>query len=229
MKRTLLFATIAVCTFNLTVSPRSGVAETTTPAAAVQRAIAIEVLIVGVQRGTDAELALELSGPSDKITARLRELEAEGQIVVIERVRMTTAENQETLFQEGKTVSVATARSSGGRAGPQTAYRQQNLGTQITALARVEGDTMEKEDLQAKLKRLQAAVLEAKRMALQAGKTEDAAQAAYRSAGDDEKADALFRLLEAKAAVRKPRELFRRINAEFQTTQQAYLARLVTE
>ena len=66
-------------------------------------------------------------------------------------------------------------------------------------------------------------------MALQAGKTEDAAQAAYRSAGDDEKADALFRLLEAKAAVRKPRELFRRINAEFQTTQQAYLARLVTE
>jgi hypothetical protein len=90
-------------------------------------------------------------------------------------------------------------------------------------------DTMEGKDLQAELKRLQAAVLEARRMALQAGRTENAAQAAYRSAGDDEKADALLRLLEAKAAVRKPRELFRRINAEFQTAQQAYLARLVTE
>jgi hypothetical protein len=66
-------------------------------------------------------------------------------------------------------------------------------------------------------------------MALQASTTENQAEAAYRSAGDDEKADTLLRLLEAKAAVRKPSELFRRINAEFQTAQQAYLAQLVTE
>ena len=64
MKRAILFATIAACTFSLTVNARSGVAETKTPVSRAPRAIAIEVLILGTKGGTEDEHTVQLSGPS---------------------------------------------------------------------------------------------------------------------------------------------------------------------
>lgn len=131
MKRVILFSTIAVCVFSLTVNPRSCSAETKTPAASAHhRAIVMEVLIVAAKGGTKDEHALEFSGPSDEVAVRIRELESEGRIVVIDRIRLTTVENQKTVFQAGTTAPVASGRTFGGRAGgAQTSHRQQELGT----------------------------------------------------------------------------------------------------
>jgi hypothetical protein len=146
MKRAILFATIAVCTFNLTMNSRSGVAETKTPVSRAQRAIAIEVFIVSAPGGIKEEHALELSGPSEKIAARVRELQSEGQIVVVDRIRLTTVENQKTQFQAGRAAPVVSGRSFGGRGvgsqRSQMSYQQKNVGTLISAIARVDGDAI---------------------------------------------------------------------------------------
>jgi type II secretory pathway component GspD/PulD (secretin) len=143
MKRAILFAAIATCTFSLTVNARSGIAETKTPVSRAPRAIAIEVLIVGTKGGTEDEHTVQLSGPTDEIAARLRELESKGQIVDIDRIRLTTLENQKALVQAGRATPVASGRSLGGRGGPaQMSYQHQNLGTLISATARVDGDAI---------------------------------------------------------------------------------------
>jgi type II secretory pathway component GspD/PulD (secretin) len=140
MNRAIVLATIAVCTFNLTVSRRTVVAETKTAASPAHRAVGIEVLIVDAKGGTEDEHALGLPGPSDEVAARLQELESQGRIVVIDRIRLTTVENQKTLFQAGRDAPLATGRSTGGRGGGfQTSYRHQNLGTLISTTARVDG------------------------------------------------------------------------------------------
>jgi hypothetical protein len=139
MRRVILFATIAVCTFALNANARAGAAETKPSVSPALRAIAIEVLIVGAK----GEHAVELSGPSDEVAARVRELESEGQIVVIDRVRLTTLEGHKTLVQAGRNAPIATAQSLGGRGGPvQRSYQYQELGTLISATARADGDAV---------------------------------------------------------------------------------------
>lgn len=143
MKRAILSATVVACTFSLTVSARSGAAERKTPVSHDSRAIAIEVLIVGTKGGTRDEHAVQLSGPSDEVAARVRELESKGQIVVIDRIRLTTLENQTTLVQAGRATPVASGRSSSGRDAPaQMSYHHEDLGTLISATARVDGDAV---------------------------------------------------------------------------------------
>ncbi len=143
MRRATLFATVVACTVNLTVNARYGAAEPKAPTSHAPRAIALEVLIVGTKGGPKDEHAAELSGPSDKVAARLRKLESEGQIVVIDRIRLTTVENQKTLVQGGRAAPVASGRTLVGRGGPpQTSYRQQSVGTLISATARVDGDVV---------------------------------------------------------------------------------------
>ena len=143
MNRALLFAAMAVCTFDLTVNARSGPAETKAPTPHAPRAIAIEVLIVDAKDGTKDERAVELCGPSDEVAARLCELESKGRIVAIERIRLTTLEGQKTLVQAGRTAPVASGRSSSGRGGPaQTSYQRQDFGTLISATARADGDAI---------------------------------------------------------------------------------------
>jgi hypothetical protein len=144
MKRAILFSTIAVCMFSLTVNPPSWSAETKVPRSSDHhRAIVMEVLIVGAKGGTKDEHALELCGPSDEVAVRIRQLESAGQIVVIDRIRLTTVENQKTVFQAGATTPVASGRNFGGRGGgAQTSYQHQQLGTLISATAKVDGDVI---------------------------------------------------------------------------------------
>jgi len=143
MKRAISFAAVATCTFSLTVNARSGVAETKTPVSRAPRAIAIEVLILSTKGGTEDEHMVQLSGPTDEVAAHLRELESKGQIVDIYRIRLTTLENQKVLVQAGRATPVASGRSLGGRGGPaQMSYHHQDLGTLISATARVDGDAI---------------------------------------------------------------------------------------
>ena len=143
MKRAILFAAVATCTFSLTVNVRSGVAETKTPVSRAPRAIAIEVLILSTKSSTEDEHTVQFSGPTDEVAARLRELESKGQIVDIDRIRLTTLENQKVLVQAGRATLIASGRSLGGRGGPaQMSYQHQNLGTLISATARVDGDAI---------------------------------------------------------------------------------------
>jgi len=141
MKRAILFAAVATCTFSL--NARSGVAETKTPVSRAPRAIAIEVLILSTKGRTEDEHTVQLSGPTDEVAAHLRELESKGQIVDIDRIRLTTLENQKVLVQAGRATPVASGRSLGGRGGPaQMSYHHQDVGTLISATARVDGDAI---------------------------------------------------------------------------------------
>ena len=144
MKRATPILGIALCVFSLSVTPRPCMAETEAPVSPPGRAIAIEVVIVGTQGDIPDELAWEFSGPSDEVAARVRQLESEGQIVVIDRVRLTTVENQKAMFQEGMAAPVPSgrvlARGPGGE--PQMSYQQQNVGTLITATPKVDGDAI---------------------------------------------------------------------------------------
>ncbi|MHC4407073.1 MAG: hypothetical protein ACYTG0_46260 [Planctomycetota bacterium] len=143
MKRAILFVSVVACAFSLTVNARSGVTETKTPVSRAPRAIAIEVLIVGTKGGTKDEHTVQLSGPTDEVAARLRELESKGRIVVVDRIRLTTLENQKMLIQAGRTTPIASGRFPGGRGGPaQKSYHHENLGTLISATAIVDGDAI---------------------------------------------------------------------------------------
>jgi type II secretory pathway component GspD/PulD (secretin) len=143
MKRAILLGAIAVYTFHLTVNARSVVAVAGAPDSHSHRAIAIEVLIIGIQGGTKDEYAAQLSGSSEKVAARVRELESQSQAVVIDRIRLTTLENHKMLVQSGRTVPVAAGRSFRGRGGPaQTSYQQQNFGTLLSGTAKVDGDAI---------------------------------------------------------------------------------------
>jgi type II secretory pathway component GspD/PulD (secretin) len=413
MKRATLCAAVAVCTLNLTLSPRFGVAATKTSESRAQRAIAIEVLIVRAHKDIEEDHSFECSGPSEEVAARVRELQSEGRIDVVDRIRLTTVEDQKAQFQAGRVAPVVSGRSFAGRGvspqRSQLSYQQKNLGTLITAVARVDGnaivvelqveksqlerragspkpddefvplatetlttqatvrirsgktvlagsletradtksseqlilasarllepalraedvaptqsatkrqirifslqhtdaeaaaaiikelsdddseqikvavdsrsnslivaaekvyqlvaieaillrldervsrrgprspknaekvdatpekakyDRLGKKNLQAELRRLQGKVLEAEGAVRRARRETTEAEKAHKAAGDDEKADALLRVLEAKAASRKPNERFRRIRWEFEAAQQAYLNRLLTE
>jgi len=68
-------------------------------------------------------------------------------------------------------------------------------------------DKMEKSELKEALKDLQRQVLVAERAAKQAKENASEAAASYESACDEEKPDALLRMIEADAASRKPFEL----------------------
>ena len=143
MKRAILLGTMAVFTFHLTVNVRSGAAEMETADSHSLRAIALEVLILGIQGGMADNYATELSGSSENVAARVRQLQSEGQAIVIDRLRLTTLENRKMLVQSGKTAPVATGRSSRGPGGPtQTSYQQQSFGTLLSGTAQIDGDAI---------------------------------------------------------------------------------------
>ena len=141
MKLPTLFLTVAACALGLTVNAQSSVAETHVSHAS--RAIAMEVLIVRTNWGPNDERSLTLSGPTDEVAARLRDLESEGQILTTDRISLTTLENEETQIHSGKTTPVATARSFGGPGGAaQTSYQHQSVGTLISVTAKVDGEAI---------------------------------------------------------------------------------------
>ncbi len=83
-------------------------------------------------------------------------------------------------------------------------------------------DKMEKKQLQEELKRLQKEVIVAERAAKQARDEQAEAKKAYDSAPDDQKPDALLRMLEAKAKSNKPVEAFAQARSDFDAAIRAY-------
>ena len=142
MKRAILLAAMAACAFQWTVNPRAGAGDTEAPDSDSLRAIAIEVLILGTQGGNSDQFVAELTGSSERVATRVRELQAEGRAVVIDRIRLTTLEDQKMLVQSGRTAPVATGRSFRGSGQPQTSYQQQSFGTLLSGTAQVDNDAI---------------------------------------------------------------------------------------
>ena len=90
-------------------------------------------------------------------------------------------------------------------------------------------DRMEKQQLQNELKRLQREVLAARTTGQEAKQRAKEASSAYKSALDDEKPDALLRMLEAQAGSRKPMKAYSRILSDFQSAKRAYSKLLLAE
>lgn len=116
------------------------------------KGVSIDVLIadVGPSAGDDA---------SDPAADKILQLEKQGKLAALTRVRLTTLENVSGMVQFGERVGVATGRTftagprgGGGADGPggpggaraepfgATSYTYQNMGTLVTATPRVEDD-----------------------------------------------------------------------------------------
>ncbi|MFC1453128.1 hypothetical protein ACFLSJ_07295 [Verrucomicrobiota bacterium] len=90
-------------------------------------------------------------------------------------------------------------------------------------------DKMEKKQLQEELKRLQAEVLVAERTVTQAKEKAAEAENACKSASDDEKPDALLRMIEAGVAEEKAKRPYHQIKGDFQAARRAYAQLLMNE
>ncbi len=90
-------------------------------------------------------------------------------------------------------------------------------------------ESMEKKDLQEELRRLQKEALDAARMAKQVKEEAAEAARAYKFASDDEKADALLRMIEADAESHKPMRRYRQVQSAFGAAQRAYLHLLIAD
>jgi hypothetical protein len=90
-------------------------------------------------------------------------------------------------------------------------------------------DKLDKNALQAELKRLVQELQAAERTALLARENATEAVAAYSSAPEESKPDALVRMIEADAASRKPMEGVKQIQSDLDAARQAYLRLLTAE
>ena len=90
-------------------------------------------------------------------------------------------------------------------------------------------DKMEKKNLRGELKDLQKDVFVAERAAKQAKENAGEAGKEYKSASDDEKPEALLRMLEADAKCRRPLEHYKQVRSDFNAAKKAYLNLLLKE
>lgn len=76
-----------------------------------------------------------LTGPVEKVTGVIRELEDQGKLYIAQRMDMTAIENQPAMLQVGETVALITGSNftPGGRV---NAYREHKLGTILSVTAR---------------------------------------------------------------------------------------------
>ena len=133
MKAALRFlATIALAT-----PTHAAIAEPTGDA----QAIALEVTLLKCNRQLDSDELAQLSGPSDAVAAMVAELDSEGYLEHVIRMRMTTVEDQEASSQIGEAVWVTAGRSQTPR-GPQRSYQRENVGTIVKATTRVSGEAV---------------------------------------------------------------------------------------
>jgi len=84
-------------------------------------------------------------------------------------------------------------------------------------------DKLCKKELQEVLKKLQKEVLVAQRKAQEATKIRNGAENAYKAASDEQKPDALLRMLESRVAAEKPVGHYSRLGKDFYEAQEAYL------
>ena len=90
-------------------------------------------------------------------------------------------------------------------------------------------ESMEKNDLQEELRRLQKEALDAARMAQQVKEEAAEAATAYKSASEDEKADSLLRMIESEAKSHRPMRHYRQVQSAFEAAQRVYLHLLMVE
>ncbi len=145
MQRAFFSAVLGVIAIGLAIGSRMTIAAAEPEPHAQQspRTIALEIVIGKTQDSITPEQAAQLSGPSEQVAAFVRELESSGRISVIDRICVTTLENQKALVQAGKNAPVATGQTFDSRGGSrQTSYLRENVGTLISVVARADGDAV---------------------------------------------------------------------------------------
>ena len=103
------------------------------------------------------------------------------------------------------------------------------LKTEAAAPVATKFDRMEKAQLRAELQKLQKDVLVAEQTARQADAKRLEAYQAYKAATENQKPDALIRMLEADAKSIKPVECLRQLQSDFEAAKRACLNLLVSE
>ncbi len=107
-------------------------------------AVEIDVTIVQSTAPADAEAnASELAGNADEVEAKIAALGKSGTLKVLERLQITTIDNQQAKLQIGKMQPMTRGMNfagppGSGRSAP--SFSMENVGTALTASSRVSGD-----------------------------------------------------------------------------------------
>jgi hypothetical protein len=106
------------------------------------RSVAIQVHLLKT-RGKDLdEVDLKgLSGSSDEVQKRIRELERAGRIYVANRMQLTALENQKSMLQVGERVAVETGSMVSREGSRISNYKDYSVGTIISVQTRVSEDS----------------------------------------------------------------------------------------
>jgi len=108
--------------------------------------IAFDVTILRTTAGPDRIPAADLSGDPAKVDARIAELEKAGSVELIDRLHLTTLDNQRAQVQVGQNVFVPQPGGISGFPGrPQqraVSYQQENIGTTVMVTPRRAGDAV---------------------------------------------------------------------------------------
>ncbi len=108
-----------------------------------QHALEIEILLVEHHVDAESKDRIDLNQPADKITARVRELETSGKITSVDRIRLTTLENQRAMVQTGQQAPVVSGVMSAARGGPpRSTFQNVSIGTVMSAMAKVDSDSI---------------------------------------------------------------------------------------
>lgn len=108
--------------------------------------IAFDVTILRMTSGATQLSTEDLSGDPAKVEARIAELEKAGSVELIDRLHLTTLDNQKAQVQVGQNVLVRQPGESVGFPGrPQqraVSYRVEDVGTLVTVMPRRAGDAV---------------------------------------------------------------------------------------
>ena len=106
------------------------------------RSVAIQVHLLKT-RGKDLDdVDLKgLSGSSDEVQKRIRELERAGRIYVANRMQLTALENQKSMLQVGERVAVETGSMVSREGSRISNYKDYQVGTIISVQTRVSDDS----------------------------------------------------------------------------------------
>lgn len=108
--------------------------------------IAFDVTILRTTAGAAQLSGEDLSGDPTKVEARIAELEKAGSVELIDRLHLTTLDNQKAQVQVGQNVLVRQPGESVGFPGrPQqraVSYQQENIGTLVMVTPRRAGDAV---------------------------------------------------------------------------------------
>jgi len=118
------------------------------PVDVASKMVEIEVLIVGTKSPDghrDDRIDFDIATEREKTVARVLELEKQGKLDVVTRIRLTTLDEQAAFIRVGERRPVVTARNYSGRAGGATraagsSYTYENVGTILGMTPRVVDD-----------------------------------------------------------------------------------------